>query len=223
MKVKFIEAISDQDILPAVKNNISKIKYKKIGLISPIQHAIHLKEVKKYLEEIGKQVYIVKGSSNAKYKGQVLGCDQSSALKLEKKVECFIYIGTGKFHPLGVFLKTEKPVFLINPYTKKLETISQKEKKTYERKRILTIYKVKEAKNIGILVSTKPGQYNLKEAEKLKKKLEKDGKNAFIFLFETLNSSEFLNFKWIEAWINTACPRIIEDEFKKPIINAEEY
>lgn len=223
MDVKFIEAVSNQDILPAIRQNSSKIKYKKIGLVSPIQHVITLKKIKKYLEEEGKQIYMVKGSSNCKYSGQVLGCDVSSALKLEKNIECFLYVGTGKFHPLGISFKTKKPVFSLDPYTLQLKKISSSEKKKYQQKRIINLHKVKEAKNIGILVSVKPGQYNLEAAEKLKNTLKKEKKNVFIFLFETLNILELLNFNWIDAWINTACPRIVEDDFNKPIINASEY
>ncbi|UCD04284.1 MAG: diphthamide synthesis protein, partial [Candidatus Woesearchaeota archaeon] len=157
------------------------------------------------------------------YAGQVLGCDTSCALEIEKKVDCFLYIGTGEFHPLGVFIKTNKPVFILNPFSKKTRQISGKERVAYERRRSIVISKAKDAYNYGILVSIKPGQNNLKKALEIKKKIEKKGKFAFIFLFDTLDSKEFLNFNWIEAWINTACPRIIDDSFEKPVINAEEF
>lgn len=224
MKTVFIEASSDLDLIPAVEKNINSLRnYKKIGLISTIQHTVSLKEVEKYLKSKGKQIYIGKGSKNCKYAGQVLGCDTSCALEIEKKVDCFLYIGTGEFHPLGVFIKTNKPVFILNPFSKKIKQISEKERQTYEKKRIMILSKAKDANNYGILVSVKPGQYNLKKALEIKKNIEKKGKSAFIFLFDTLDSREFLNFRWIEAWINTSCPRIIDDKFEKPVINAEEF
>ena len=68
---------------------------------------------------------------------------------------------------------------------------------------------------IGILVSTKPGQYNLKEAIKIKKQIKKE---SYIFFFNKLEEFELENFPDIEYWINTACPRI---EAKK-VINARD-
>jgi len=224
MKTVFIEAKSNIDLIPAIKENFRFLKdYKKIGLLSSIQHVTSIKDVEKYLKSKGKQVFIGKGSLNCKYPGQILGCDQSSALKIEKKIDCFLYIGTGNFHPLGVFLKTKKPVFVLNPFSRKLRQLNEKDREVYERRRIITLSKAKKAYNYGILVSVKPGQYNLKKAMEIKKKIQKQGKFAFIFLFDTLDPKEFLNFKWVEAWINTACPRIIEDEFEKPVINADEF
>ena len=70
------------------------------------------------------------------------------------------------------------------------------------------------AKSYGILVSTKQGQYKLKKALELQKKL----KNSFIFIFNTLNLNELENFPDIDCWINTACPRIEG----KSIINLED-
>lgn len=224
MRTLFIESASDVDLIPAIEKNINALKnYKKIGIVSTIQHAPFLKDVEEYLKSKGKQIYLGKGSQNCKYSGQVLGCDISCALEIEKKVDCFLYIGTGKFHPLGVFMKTSKPVFILNPYTKKIHRIETKEKEIYERTRIMTLSKVKDAKNIGILVSIKPGQYNIKTAVEIKKKIQKKNKNAFIFLFDTLDHGEFLNFRWIDAWINTACPRMIDDDFEKPVVNSDEY
>jgi len=223
MKVKFIEVISDKKLVPAVKANLKSLnEYKKIGLISSIQHAIHLKDVKEYLESKGKKIYLSKGSSNCKYPGQILGCDVSCALKIGKKIDCFLYLGTGKFHPLGILIKTNKPVLLIDPFTKKLQKFGKKEKDDYEKRRIMTISKAKEANTYGILVSTKPGQYNLQKAQKIKERIENKNKKAVIFLFDILDSNEFLNFRGIDAWINTACPRIVEDTFEKPLINLEE-
>jgi len=71
------------------------------------------------------------------------------------------------------------------------------------------------ADNIGILVSTKPGQNNLKEAIELKKKLKK---NCYIFVSDMINEAELENFPFIQAWVNTACPRIEG----KNIVNAED-
>ena len=57
----------------------------------------------------------------------------------------------------------------------------------------------------------------LKEAETLKKKLEKSNKEVYLFLSNNINPAEFENFP-IDCWVNTACPRLDFDSRK--IINA---
>src|SRR3989339_534122 len=61
------------------------------------------------------------------------------------------------------------------------------------------------AKNIGILVSTKPGQENLKQALDFKNNLK--DKKGYLFIANNLNTNEFENFN-IDSWVNTACPRM---------------
>ena len=78
------------------------------------------------------------------------------------------------------------------------------------------------AQNIGIMVSVKPGQYSYKRAKEIKDDLEKKRKNAFIFVFDTLDSMEMGNFPFIDFWINTACPRIADDRDKKNVIDMAE-
>ena len=73
------------------------------------------------------------------------------------------------------------------------------------------------SKEIGIIVSTKPGQNKLKKALELKKKIK--DKNCHIFLADTVNPAEFENFPFIECWINTACQRFADD--KKGVLNYE--
>ena len=52
--------------------------------------------------------------------------------------------------------------------------------------------------------------------------LEKKGKNAFIFVFDTLDANEMENFPFIDFWISTACPRIADDKDKKNVIDMGE-
>ena len=75
------------------------------------------------------------------------------------------------------------------------------------------------AETIGILVSTKPGQENLKKAEKLKNKLEKQGKSPYIFITNNIDITQFENFN-IQSWVNTACAGLAMDN--PDIININE-
>ena len=47
--------------------------------------------------------------------GQILGCDAKSAGKIAERVDSFLYIGDGEFHPIAIALETKKPVYKYNP------------------------------------------------------------------------------------------------------------
>ena len=69
------------------------------------------------------------------------------------------------------------------------------------------------ADKVGILISTKPGQQNLKKAIEFKKHLK--NKTSYLFIANNINPNEFENFG-ILSWVNTACPKL---DFDLPIIN----
>lgn len=170
------------------KELLKKIKIKeKYEVVTTIQY---LKEIKKYFK-------------NAK---QILGCS------VFPKKQTYLYIGTGKFHPLRL-AKFAKNIYILNPETKQFYKSESKEIELYNKqlKQKQKIFLM--SKNRGILVSTKNGQYHLNTAKKLAKKLK-----AKIFLFNTLQEYELENFPQITCWINTACQRIEG----KNIINAED-
>lgn len=196
MKKLFIHAKSNLDISPVLK----KIRIKeKLGLVTTIQHLHKLKQAKKILP-------------NSTIIGSILGCRFNKALKA--KVNAFLFIGSGKFHPLELALQTKKKVYTANPYTNELSQIKKEE--IEKRKKQIKGQQIRflNAKKIGILVSTKPGQCNIKQAVQLQKKY----KNSYLFLFNTLQEKELENFPQIDSWINTACPRI---EYNK-IINIKD-
>ena len=193
MKVLNIHAKAIVDIkLP--ENKIKNLP-KKIGLVTTIQHLNKLSNVKEQFPEsiVG---------------GQVLGCDVNSAKKIVKDVKAFLFIGSGMFHPIEIALKTEKPVFCWNPFTKELTKVKKDDIDRYKKTKKAALIKFLSSDKIGILVSTKSGQYNMKKALELKNKADKD---YFIFQFDTLNKNELENFPFIECWVNTACPRISDE------------
>jgi 2-(3-amino-3-carboxypropyl)histidine synthase len=84
--------------------------------------------------------------------------------------------------------------------------ISEKDVENLKKKQKGAYIKFLNAKKIGILVSTKPGQQNLKRAFKIKNKIK--NKESYLFISNNINTAEFENFPEIESWINTACPRL---------------
>ncbi len=192
-----------------IKLNISSIKKlpNKVGLITTVQFVNQLKDIKVKLEKAGKECFIKKFKQP--FCGQVLGCESSSA-KI-KEAEAILFVGTGKFHPINVALETKKPVFVLNPMTGLINELDKTEINRIENKKRTALLKYHSANNIGILVSTKLGQEDFNSALKLKTKLEKQKKNAFIFIENNINFQALEDFSFIQAWVNTACPRIIED------------
>jgi len=223
MKIMFVEAKSKEEmqldrIIVALKD------FQKVGLVSTVQFSDQLPTLIKTLERAGKQVFMSKPRLHAVKDAQVLGCDVTAAVDLDPKVECILFVGTGWFHPLGAGYQMEKPVFKLNPFTGVVERVSERDIHKWQLKQQVRIAKAKEAKVYGLLVTTKPGQLNLEKAYELKTKLQATGKQVFIFIADTVNPGELLNFPEIEAWINTACPRMVDDQelFNRPIVNPYE-
>lgn len=199
METVFIHAKSEIDITKVLK----KVNVKgKVGLVTTIQHLHMLKEAKK----------IIPNSVICK---QILGCDVSAADKIKDEVDSFVYIGTGKFHPVAIALETGKDVTIANPVNNTVYKVSKKEIEDYKKKVKGRYLKFLNAEKLGILVSTKPGQYQLKKAIELQRTLDKP---SYLFIANHFNENELENYKDIDIFINTACPRI---DFKN-VINMEE-
>jgi len=204
MEAVFIEAKSNVDVKKVIEKAMKQLKGK-IGIITTSQHKHELKKVQKILGD------------KAVIGGQILGCEVSAAKKVAKEVNAFLYIGSGEFHPLGVALETGKKVVIANPLTNEVSEIDKKDVEDYKKKQKGALLKFLSSKEIGIVVSTKSGQENLKKAIELKKKLK--DKNCYVFLTDLINSAEFDNFPFIESWVNTACPRFADDQ--TGVINVE--
>lgn len=207
MKLLFIPAKSKKGVSLSFQ---TKKLPNKLGLASTAQFVDSLKSVKKELEKHRKRVFI--GKSRHLEEGQVLGCNVDAAIQVKDRVQAFLYIGTGIFHPLAIYLATEKPVFILDPETDELskldETTIQRAKAMKRTQEI----KFLSANSYGIIVSTKPGQNRMKQALKLKEKLEKKKKKAYIFLCDSFDINQLENWPKIECWINTMCPGLSREQ-----------
>jgi len=197
---------------------------KKVGLLTTTQFRGWLAAVKERLEKEGHQVFIGKSGGRIAYDGQLIGCDYTTARAVEKDVDCFLYIGTGEFHPLAVALLTTKPV-VVADYERGEARRLDKEKDRAMRRRHGAIVSAKEGMTFGILVSTKLGQHRMELARRLAEIAKKHGKEAHILVMDNVNQDSLEGYR-VDAWVNTACPRIaIEDYllFKKPMLTPQEF
>ncbi|MBN1503245.1 diphthamide synthesis protein [Candidatus Woesearchaeota archaeon] len=213
MKTLFIEAKYKGKVKLPIK--LVKQLPKTIGLFAAVQFIDSLKDIKKQLEKSDKRVKLFK-TKHTKYPGQLLGC----SIEQFSGVDAFLYIGDGLFHPKALVMKNNKPVYVYNPLNKSVKTITRRDIDRLLKKQKGAYLRFLESKEIGVLISIKPGQNQLKRALKLKEAYP--DKNFYFLVFDTVDFSQLENFPFIECFINTACPRIGLDDsskIKKPILN----
>lgn len=202
-----------------VVEKLKEIEERKIALISTAQYCHKLPEVKEKLEKFGFIVELKKGL-RVEMPGQVLGCDYS-ALK-DCEADAVVFVGDGTFHARGALLYSGKKVYAIDPISLELQEIRAEE---FLRERYFLISRCVGLKNLGILVSTKPGQKRLGLAEKIKRKAKECGLKAIIVYIGEITPEKLENLPF-DFYVNTACPRISYDDYKrfrKPIITPQEF
>jgi len=191
---------------------------KRIVLFSSVQFS-KLKKVIKQLKDIGVEVVAAHGKrTTGEY--QLLGCDcYDGSFEPEIAGEKILYIGDGLFHPKALLHAGASELFVFNPISDEFGIISQKEIDKELKKYKANLLKFIDAKKIGVFVSSKYGQEHMKSALKLKKQ---ENREVYLFLGDNLDSMEFDNFSFVDAWVNTACPRIGFDDIvsmSKPLVN----
>lgn len=203
------------DALEAVLPHIKSCK--NIALATTVQHIHQFEQMKSFFERNGKKVFAEQGE-RAMERGQVLGCDAGAIKKVEDKVDAVVFVGSGVFHPLAIDVK--KPVFVFNPYAKKVTEISA-ERERLRKLRKGAITKAFSCRKFAVLLSTKPGQFNLPQALWAKKELKKRGYGCMILVANEFDPMAIGNFMAFDCLVNTACPRIADDQekFGKPILN----
>ncbi len=196
----------------------------KIGLATTVQHVQQLKTVRKILALAGKTTE-VGDVGRLPYAGQVIGCDFSNVKSIAKDVDAFLFIGGGKFHALGIALGTSKPTVIADPYSGTAYAISEETKKILKQ-RYASIEEASRAKTLGIIVSLKIGQNRLDQALKIKSASERMKKDVCLLAMKEILPEVLAEFPSVDAFINTACPRISLDDaskFNKPVLTQQEF
>jgi 2-(3-amino-3-carboxypropyl)histidine synthase len=176
------------------------------------------------LVRAGKTI-VVGDARRLSYPGQVVGCDFSNVKSIACDVDAFLFVGGGKFHALGVALATSKPTIIADPYSGNAYSVGEETQKILKQ-RYASIQEAQNAKTFGVLISLKPGQKHLEEALKIKDAVEKLGKAAWLFAVREIQPEVLAEFPTVDAYINTACPRISLDDaskFKKPVLTVQEF
>lgn len=220
----YVEARAIVNVDDAVQKALPMLeKWRKIGLATTVQHVQAIDEVRELLVRAGKTV-MIGDMGRLSYSGQVIGCDYSNAKSIAKDAEAFLFVGGGRFHALGVALSTSKPTIVADPYEERAFSVD-KEVERILKQRWASIEEARKAKTFAVVVGLKPGQKRLEEALGIKRRLEQNGKTASVFAAKEITPEILMEFPSIEAYVNTACPRISIDDasrFRKPVLTASE-
>ena len=231
MKILFIPAKSRSKINKSKILEISKKLPKNIVIAYSIQYKEIAEEIKEILSKNHNIIKItqVLGCSQPLPLGCLqplpLGCSQPLPLgcsqplgcskpQFPKNTQAVLLISDGKFHAVSLAVESHLPIYILN--NNNFNQISKQEIQTLERKQKASYVKFLDSNKIGVLVSTKPGQENLKKSLEFKK--SQKSKKSYLFIGNEINSLEFENFPQIQSWVNTACPRL---DMNSNVVNLE--
>lgn len=224
--VLFVHAEIDIDVIAMIDAVESEIRsWERVGVVTTVQHIHQVEDIELELREREFLPFVSKKGGMTPFPGQILGCYYIGAEDIADEVDGFLYIGGGRFHPIGLIMSTGKPVVIADPFHAKISKLTERDLMIIAKKRIASIEATKKAKNLGIIVSSKPGQKDLQAALDLEKKFRDRDVTAVIIYMNEVRAEHINNFVEPEAFINTACPRLSIDGVEgvnRPVITVNE-
>lgn len=225
--VKYFQVYDNMEINENLYERLKKIigPYEKIGVVFSIQYYNQFKHIVTKLKKNGWIVKVGKPYFNMMIDGQVLGCHVTSAKSISSEVDAFLVVSAGVFHALGVALWTGIPTYLVDLHTNKIINMDDETKRT----RAIIAFKIlqaEKARKIGVITSTRFFQKNIFTAKYVLKELRKKGKKGYLLILKDISPDNLMYFPSIDAFIQTACPRISIDDlliYNKPLLNIEQF
>lgn len=182
---------------------------KRLVIACSIQYLDYISELQQFLQENGKTVSVFI-SRHGQHPGQILGCDIFS-FDVEGGFDAFVYLGDGLFHPTALLFNNKKSVYIYNPMSEQITTLDSTYLEKIHKQKMGMLSKFIEAKKVGVLVTRKPGQNQSKAVSEFRRQMEGKGKEIYVFLADHVDVAGLEDFNFIDAWVNTACPRIVQD------------
>jgi len=195
----------------------------RIGLVVSIQHLDLVAPLSAALERTGRAVRVGSGDRRLAYPAQALGCNYTGAEAVAGDVEGFLFVGTGRFHPIGLAFAVDCPVWSLDPLQGTLE--APIDRAALIARRQLAVAAARDARRWGILVSSFAGQNRMATALALQERALARGFEAEILVFDRLDPRD-LEGRAVDAYVNTACPRIALDDgglYAKPMLTPPEF
>lgn len=220
----YVEAEAKLNLGAALRNALPFIKsWKRVGLVTTIQHVKRLDEAREMLQAAGKSV-VVGDAGRLSHAGQIIGCDVSNASAVARHVDGFLCICGGRFHAIGVAVATSKPTIVADPYEGGAYSVDDDADRV-RKQRWVSIQEATTAQRFGVLIGLKTGQKRLEKALQTRRKLEQAAKKVTLLAAREVSPENLLQYPSIDAYVNTACPRLSLDDtirFKKPVLSVSE-
>jgi 2-(3-amino-3-carboxypropyl)histidine synthase len=187
-----------------------------VGLVTTAQHMNRFEEMKELLDENGYTVHTRRGDERLTHEGQVLGCNYASA---DIDAEQVLYVGGGKFHPLGLAMEhQDKTVVIADPVN---NAISIADADSFLKQRYGAVHRAMDADTWGVIFCTKIGQGRWDQAQEI----VSENDDAYLITLDEITPDRLRNFG-LDAYVNTGCPRITTDDgpqFNSPMLTPGEY
>jgi 2-(3-amino-3-carboxypropyl)histidine synthase len=214
----YVESRVKDSPMEIVEKALSGVKLNRVGLLTTVQHIDFLEKLASALRSRGVKTVIGKPGARARYPGQLLGCDWGCVRSAASSVDGYLYIGTGRFHPLGAALATGKEVFSVDLSTGNSSQPAGKGE--FLRARKAMVSRAASGERFGVVTSTKPGQMRLRLAARLLAELRKSGREGQLLAVDEITPESVGDFGF-DAFVCAACPRIPVDDadrFEQPIL-----
>jgi len=210
LNVYYLPYREDRDLMGVLEENYDEIgKDETLGLVGVTQYMDRADKAREFLEDKGYEVVDGTTGLRTTEEGQVLGCDAGAAHNISHKVDAFVFLGSGHFHPSQVS-EAGKKVYVVDPYQKSIWVEPANSLDDEMRAEHARVIKHKDKKKWGIVTSSKKGQNYMRAVEIAKEKLEKHGKDVYVFVEDRIFEPDYKGYG-IDVYVNCACPRMTKD------------
>ncbi len=222
----FLPVPAAHDVTPAVEAAAPLLQGTAVGVATIAPYIDQFDDAIETLEQAGFSTVVGRRSRRTAYDGQILGCDLTAGTAIADRVDSFVYIGDGLFHPLGLSLATDRPVVVANPAqgTAAGEELAER-RDTLLKRRYAAIASAADGHRVGVILGAKLGQQRPELAERVKELAERHGYAAALVTAD-LVQPERLDHLGMDFYVSTACPRIAIDDarrFRQPLLTPIEF
>jgi len=222
----FLPVPASHDVEPAIEQALPLLSGHAVGVVTIAPYIDQLDIVVDMLQQAGFTVVVGERSRRTAHDGQILGCDLTAGTAIAGRVDCLLYIGDGRFHPLGLALATDLPVVAANPAERRAirEELTE-ERDAVLRKRYAHIARAQEGHRVGVIIGKKLGQQRPELAMRLKELAERHGYTAALVTADLLQP-ERLDHLGMDFYVSTACPRVAVDDagrYGQPVLTPIEF
>ncbi|MFB6171388.1 MAG: diphthamide biosynthesis enzyme Dph2 [Haloarculaceae archaeon] len=219
-KIIYVPLFSNVDVLPIMEEALADLAPPEedpdVGLVTTAQHMNKFEEMREWLAARGYEVHTRRGDDRLTHEGQVLGCNYASA---DVDADQVLYVGGGKFHPLGLAMEhPEKRVLIADPVN---NVVTEADADQFVKQRYAAVHRAMDAETWGVVFCTKIGQGRWDVAQEL----VAENDDAYLVTMDEITPDRLTNFGF-DAYVNTGCPRITTDDgpqFKRPLLTPGEY